>query len=89
MIIGSNSELEKCIILDMIRRDSAGNRSQFDRYLDIIFSVFGYHNVEDGEPTKLKNTDAAQFAARLLNMVITSFVFFRQLTANKRNYPFA
>ncbi|KAI7854849.1 hypothetical protein BDC45DRAFT_507079 [Circinella umbellata] len=65
----SNSELEKCVILDMIRRDSTGNRSQFDRYLDIIFSVFGYHNIEDGEPTKLKDADAAQFAARLLNML--------------------
>ena len=89
MIIGSNSELEKCIILDMIRRDSTGNRSQFDRYLDIIFSAFGYHNIEDGEPTKLKDADAAQFAARLLNMVRTSFLFSRQLTADKRNYRFA
>ncbi|KAI9278728.1 hypothetical protein BDA99DRAFT_492974 [Phascolomyces articulosus] len=65
----SNIELEKCAFLDMLRKDSTGNRSQFDRYLDIIFSAFGYHSEKDGEPTKLKDASAAEFAGRLLNML--------------------
>ena len=63
-------ELEKCVFLGMLRKDSEGHRTQFDRYLDIIFSAFGCH--EDGQPTQLKDAEAAEFAGRLLNMVSDS-----------------
>ncbi|KAI9499188.1 hypothetical protein BDB00DRAFT_222255 [Zychaea mexicana] len=66
---GSNSALEKCEFLNTLRKDSTGNRSQFDRYLDIIFCAFGCHSSEDGEPTRLKDAEAAEFAGRLLNMM--------------------
>lgn len=45
-----------------------GGRSQFDRYLDIIFSAFGYKGQDE---TGLKtDAESIEFAGRLMNMVI-------------------
>ncbi|KAI8141840.1 hypothetical protein BJV82DRAFT_164603 [Fennellomyces sp. T-0311] len=61
--------MEQCVFLGMIRKDSEGQRTQFDRYLDIIFSAFGSHMGDDGRPAQLKDAEAAEFAGRLLNML--------------------
>lgn len=57
------------MFMNMLRTDSTGRRTQFDRYLDIIFSAFGLHDAKDEEDTsRSKDASSVGFAGRLLDM---------------------
>ncbi|CDS09049.1 hypothetical protein LRAMOSA10409 [Lichtheimia ramosa] len=60
----SASGITQCMFMNMLRPDSTGRRTQFDRYLDIIFSAFGLHDSKDED-----NTSRSQNAS---NMAILS-----------------
>ncbi|KAI7875389.1 hypothetical protein K492DRAFT_210975 [Lichtheimia hyalospora FSU 10163] len=70
---GSDSAITHCMFMTMLRPDSTGRRTQFDRYLDIIFSAFGLHDAKDEEDTsRSKDASSVGFAGRLLDMAIAA-----------------
>ncbi|KAI9310745.1 hypothetical protein BX666DRAFT_2032676 [Dichotomocladium elegans] len=65
----SDEALAQCMFLKMLRVDGSGNRTQFGRYLDIIFSAFGLRHKNDGENAgRVIDPESVEFAGRLLNM---------------------
>lgn len=70
---GSREKLEKCIFLSLIRTDGTGQRTQLDRYLDILFTPFGYQlNSDDAEKNET-DAESVDYAGRLMNMVCLSY----------------
>lgn len=69
------------MFMDMLRPDSTGRRTQFDRYLDIIFSAFGLHDAKDEDDTsQTKDASSVGFAGRLLDMVSAQCIFLSKAT---------
>ncbi|KAF7721108.1 hypothetical protein EC973_005392 [Apophysomyces ossiformis] len=64
------SQLAECLFLDTLRKDSYGCRSQFDRYLDILFMAFDTQQCNGMVKSKAFGVEGIDIAGRLLNMLV-------------------